>query len=432
MRALARVVNSPVRPLFCAQRAQPAQALARLQKRAILPRMQRYRALDSWRGLCALLVVVFHLNQAVNWSLLDAPAIRNFDLFVDFFFVLSGFVIATAYEDRLKQGYGIVPYMLRRFGRLYPLHLAMLAAMLVFAFTRVPLSEFSLRAVFDGGIFDFSAIFTNLLLLHGIGAENHLTWNYPSWSISAEFYTYLIFALIWALMAKRALAIAVALAIVCPVLIVAFPEPSLSVMTLARCVFGFAAGVLVQHLHRRIGPAPRALNDAPAATTAELCAVGLCAAFIGFSDGQIWLAPFVFAAVVFVFGFEAGWLSRLLRTPPFLALGDYSYSIYMTHAVLIFFGWRAVAVMEERLGWHVSSSPAGDERQLWGSSPLAGDAVMLGMLALVIAVSALTYAAIEKPGREWGRVASQRWRRGGFAEVLRPRGPEAGASKAAD
>ena len=158
--------------------------------------MRRFEALDSWRGLCALLVVVFHLNQDIHWSLLDAQFVHRFDRFVDFFFVLSGFVIASSYERRLGQGYGIVAFALRRFGRIYPLHLVTLAAMLAFALLRRPLVEgrFDQSLVFNGGIFDASAIFTNLTMLHGVGFENHLTWNYPSWSISAEFYTYLLFA----------------------------------------------------------------------------------------------------------------------------------------------------------------------------------------------------------------------------------------------
>jgi peptidoglycan/LPS O-acetylase OafA/YrhL len=386
--------------------------------------MRRFEALDSWRGLCALLVVVFHLNQDINWRLLDAAFVLNFDRFVDFFFVLSGFVISAAYEARLREGYGVVPFALRRFGRIYPLHLAMLGVMIVYAVGRVlfPLSEFNPRAIFNGGIFDFTAIFTNLVLLHGIGFENHLTWNFPSWSISAEFYTYLIFALIWTTAARWAQSITLGLAAVCPLLLYFIEAPTPSALTLAQCVYGFAAGVIVRRIYAHAGPA--LLADRRLGAPAEALAIVLCALFIGVGDARAWLAPVVFAVVVFVFAFEAGPISALLRTKPFVTLGTLSYSIYMVHAVLIFIAWSTVSLAEAALGVTTTvPHPHGGSHYLFGLAPWIGDIAMTSMLALVIAVSAATYALIEKPGREWGRVASKRWREGGWAAVFatRPR-----------
>lgn len=395
--------------------------------------MRRFEALDSWRGLCALLVVVFHLNQDINWRLLDTAYVVNFDRFVDFFFVLSGFVISATYEERLREGYGIVPFALRRFGRIYPIHLAMLAVMIAYAVGRVllPISEFNPRAIFNGGIYDFTAIFTNVLLLHGIGFENHLTWNYPSWSISAEFYTYLIFALIWAMAARWAQSITIGLAVVCPLLLYFIQTPSLSALTLVQCVYGFAAGVIVRNVYSRMGPAlpPRQRWGAGA----EFGAIALCALFITFTDAPVWLAPVVFSIVVFVFAFEAGPVSRLLRTGPFTTLGTLSYSIYMVHAVLIFVAWSAVSVIEASLGRTLTIPHPNDGGQyLFGLEPWMGDIAMLGMLALVVAVSAATYALIEKPGREWGREASNAWRSGGWGAVFGMRPLRSAADSATD
>ncbi len=58
----------------------------------------RFEALDGWRGICACLVVLFHFH---GYSPLNTSGlIRNSYLFVDFFFVLSGFVIACNYSTR--------------------------------------------------------------------------------------------------------------------------------------------------------------------------------------------------------------------------------------------------------------------------------------------------------------------------------------------
>lgn len=85
---------------------------------------RRFVVLDSLRGICALMVTLYHLN---TYSIVkELPFFINAYLFVDFFFVLSGFVIATNYQARLAAGFGIQKFMLPRFGRLYPLYLAVL------------------------------------------------------------------------------------------------------------------------------------------------------------------------------------------------------------------------------------------------------------------------------------------------------------------
>ena len=54
--------------------------------------------------------------------------LRNGGLFVDFFFVLSGFVIAATYGDRLAQGFSLLRYAVLRLGRVWPLHIVMVLA----------------------------------------------------------------------------------------------------------------------------------------------------------------------------------------------------------------------------------------------------------------------------------------------------------------
>ena len=58
----------------------------------MMPR--RFVAIDSLRGICAIIVAVYHFSS--NSILAALPFIKNGFLFVDFFFVLSGFVIASS------------------------------------------------------------------------------------------------------------------------------------------------------------------------------------------------------------------------------------------------------------------------------------------------------------------------------------------------
>jgi peptidoglycan/LPS O-acetylase OafA/YrhL len=88
--------------------------------------LPRFAVLDSWRGIAACMVALFHLRVLSHVG--DAALVRHASLFVDFFFVLSGFVITGGYAERLAAGFGAWRFALLRFGRLYPLHLAVLAA----------------------------------------------------------------------------------------------------------------------------------------------------------------------------------------------------------------------------------------------------------------------------------------------------------------
>ena len=78
---------------------------------------RRYETLDALRGLAALAVVVFHLGQVR----LAPDLVPHGYLAVDFFFVLSGFVVAHAYEEALRGSLSFRSFALRRAIRLYPL-----------------------------------------------------------------------------------------------------------------------------------------------------------------------------------------------------------------------------------------------------------------------------------------------------------------------
>jgi peptidoglycan/LPS O-acetylase OafA/YrhL len=80
--------------------------------------VKRFAALDSWRGLAACLVALHHLSRSMDSHVNALGLIPNSYLFVDFFFVLSGFVIAANYEQRLAEGFSVWRFALLRFGRL--------------------------------------------------------------------------------------------------------------------------------------------------------------------------------------------------------------------------------------------------------------------------------------------------------------------------
>ena len=81
---------------------------------------QRYATLDGLRGVAAAFVVCYH-TQIFRGCSAIAP---HGYLAVDFFFLLSGFVIASAYEKKLEAGFTVPEFFKHRVIRLYPVALA--------------------------------------------------------------------------------------------------------------------------------------------------------------------------------------------------------------------------------------------------------------------------------------------------------------------
>ena len=126
-------------------------------------------------------------------------------LWVDFFFLLSGFILCHVHAEEFIPGQ--MPYrkfLIKRIARIYPLHLFTLFALLL------PIFHPQTTTRTHGAAMTFVS---NGLLVHAWGVLDELTWNYPSWSISAEWATYLLFPAILTVFYRTPLALAVPLAI---------------------------------------------------------------------------------------------------------------------------------------------------------------------------------------------------------------------------
>jgi peptidoglycan/LPS O-acetylase OafA/YrhL len=369
----------------------------------------RFRALDGWRGVCAVLVALFHLP--VKSTITGLPFFTNAWLFVDFFFVLSGFVIAHAYGGRVADASDAAVFAVKRIGRLWPLHVAVLACMVAMEFARFTLLGWYgavNRAPFTGGS-SIPLIVQNLFLVQAVRPEPMMSWNAPSWSISVEFWAYVLFAIVALASARRAAALKAIIAIGAGVVVWRCSNDGMDVVAwlgFFRCFFGFFTGQLLYQLFAR----PRSLAwqrrwSAGGATILELFGIACVVAFVSLvhrSDASI-AAPLLFAAVIYVFAPERGAVSRLMRTRVFDRLGRFSYSIYMVH-MLVIAASLAVIRLTERIA-HVRMMTV----EVDGSgSPVTlidfgGEVAMLclavAILGAVVTVSAATWRWIEQPGQ---------------------------------
>lgn len=357
-----------------------------------MSKAERFEALDAWRGICALVVALEHLPIP---QLHAIEFLQRGYRFVDFFFVLSGFVIAHAYRERLGTAGTSWRFMLRRIGRLWPLHVAILVVLILFNVAILVGSHAGISLGRDAFAErdTLSSLPVNLALVHAWGMLDQLTWNGPSWSISAELFAYASFAGI-CLLGKKAIPFAAAILLVGGALVIGMLAPmgmkSTYDFAIFRCLFGFMTGVLIRQLH---GVRPLRIG-----TIGEAIVVALVVAGVALLPGDGWLALLVtplFALAVWTFAAEHGALARALRHPWPQALGAWSYSIYMVHATIMIAILAFTAILAKS---HF--------KRVDGVASLVGStgfviALTLVYLAIIIVVARFTYRYIELPGQRF-------------------------------
>lgn len=149
--------------------------------------------LDALRGVAALSVVISHRRAWFGDDMMPHAFLA-----VDFFFVLSGFVIDRAYAERLRQGMSGSDFIVRRVIRLYPLvFISLLLAVLV---------EIA-RAKVEGGSFGgvVGPAAAHLAMLPSFGGREPYPLNPPLWSLFFEMFANIIFLFAAPYLTRRAL-----------------------------------------------------------------------------------------------------------------------------------------------------------------------------------------------------------------------------------
>ncbi|WP_427451096.1 acyltransferase family protein [Litorimonas sp. WD9-15] len=356
-----------------------------------------YAALDGFRGLLAVFVAVYHtiwLSHPQRWAFFE-----NGPVIIDLFFALSGFLMWRLYSKKLQGPAGALQFMKRRFARLYPLHVFMLAVFVGFAILRLVAHKIGIAETTPGEILPFEtgsienwgSLLQHLTLTHAFGFEEALTFNPPSWTIGAEFWTYLVFVgvVLWCRPSKFWHFVIMALLVSLIYFALSRVRPNLNItydLGFWRCLAGFFSGVLAAASFAYLRPYLRKLS-VKGFTALEITMVLLGTAFVIYCGGklQFLVGPIIFSFIL-LFAFDGGLISRFMSRPIFLYLAKISYSVYMTHVIIAFaFG----IVLKRGLG----ELPTG-----W-----AGDFWLGIYLCVVLVVSHLTWRFVEKPGGRWLR-----------------------------
>ena len=166
---------------------------------------KKIKSLQSFRGLACLTIVISHFST--NSFLAQNSLVANSNYMVMFFFTLSGFVISHSYSEKLHNLKLLGDFTFKRFRRLWPLHFTILLIYVFFEIVKHFFIEYSSYTTTNNtpafaGQTSIKNLIESIFLIHAL-FENKFPWNGPSWSISTEFYTYLIFGLIMFIYKKK-------------------------------------------------------------------------------------------------------------------------------------------------------------------------------------------------------------------------------------
>lgn len=350
--------------------------------------------LTGIRAIAALFVVFYHFGDSFA-ALFPAlvvfrPIYKSGDMGVDLFFLLSGFILSLNYLDDFQQisVQSYWKFLRARLARIYPVHL----------FTLLLLTGFVVFArhasmLLNSGHYTRFTWMTNVLLLQiWPGFNRGLSWNFPSWSISSEWFAYLLFPIFAFCIGttKRpvkwfSLAL---LAYMVPCIFGIEHHPTH--WALLRVSSEFVAGCFLFQIYRGGWKCPIP------AWSSGLLGLSICVMCTKFDVTRSYGLPF-FALLIWGLAVETrGWLSGSVA----VYWGQVSYSLYMTHGL-------CQIVLNRVL-------PTTD---FVAASFLTRAGIVAFYLCLIAVTAVFTYHFVETPARRW---LNRSEKRGAIATELQP------------
>ena len=361
--------------------------------------------LTPLRGIAALFVVIFHSSIFIGPFMADGYTsfFDNAWLWVDFFFILSGFIMCYAYNGYFKDKVTTTAYWKyigARFARIYPLNFV--TAIWAFIIACITLHLATRLDPFIAQIINPKALPACLLLIQSMHIYDTPPLNTPSWSLSTEWWAYMLFPFIVPYFVKlkdtgRLVTGALAIAyyvflkyVIGPVS--QNPVPSINMVAdfgFLRCLAGFFAGMLTFSFYERRAGFAFIKND----WFFSLFFFGVMAA-LHFNVMDILIIAF-FPFIIITAAYNNGVVKRILDNRVLQRLGDWSFSIYMVH----------MPIIASFTSFAVSKNPSmlADMHKFLSQKPNYAFGLIrcFVIVLLTLLIASLTYRFVEIPSRNY-------------------------------
>lgn len=354
--------------------------------------MRRIDALTGIRAYAALWVVFFHLYASARDTVRFGPfqhLVAIGPVGVDLFFILSGFVIAYVHQSKMSRFrwkdtlhfYGL------RIARIFPVHYFMLFLYVLYLWLG---SAFLGSNRLDQATYKPDALIYNLLNIQAWGVLNSLTWNIPAWSISAEWFAYLLFPFLNPFVIRinqwRSCVFLIVLLLVTRIFAsICLSDSGWSPgLALWQIMLEFPMGCLLYNLSKQVTLSPKMAD-----ILSCLCALAMMIGIFIFHLKPVYVICF-FPALLLFLAVGKGPFTTLFSNRITCFLGEISFSIYMTHLFTLTC-LDTLAKLIHRLP-AILASPL---NALWSLPPLT-----LGVQLLsIVGIAYLVYRFVEIPSR---------------------------------
>lgn len=358
----------------------------------------RFEVLDSFRGIAAISVAMTHMHYL--GSIADLDFFRGSWLFVEFFFVLSGFVLTHGYA--FKENLTFKQFAISRTFRIFPLHISMLFVFLALEIGKFVAEKYGFH--FNSGVFSgptaIREIIPNLFLLQSWTDYTVESFNIPSWSLSIEYYIYMLFFV--TLFIKGVARNALWIGIVSVVVYLVLNNIALFTHSVERGLYSFFIGAITYLVYKNIKNHMDKISSYVFSFFELFCAILVIFIVSLDAPSSAVTGPLLFSITILVFSFEKGIISQFFKQKVFLFFGRLSYSIYMTHMAIWVSLMAFFLFLQKILAFNMVPMIEGVRLVDLGSTTL-NNVAMLVNLAIILFVSKFTYNNIEVKWQKTGR-----------------------------
>jgi len=349
---------------------------------------KRFDVLDSFRGIAAVFIIVHHLNY--TGSITEWAFFVEAELFVEMFFVLSGFVLTHSYAFRNDLNFR--DFFISRTLRILPLHLFMLMVFASYGLLKYIAYQYGVLShdIAFSGENTLSNLPVHALLLQAwIPGTGKIAFNAPAWSISVEYYMYMIFFVTLLFTKEKRNVVWVFLFIGTAILLFNGVDLGYLVHAISG-ISSFFLGALVYLLYKIYANKFDKISKYYYSILEVLLLVVIVYVVSSDLEDKVTLIHFVFALQMFVFAFQKGFISTVLKKNVFLTIGKLSYSIYLIH-FFILFAIMIMMMIVEKFGFPMSA--------IIHKNALYGNIMILCTILIVLYISKYTYKYIELKGQ---------------------------------
>lgn len=310
------------------------------------------KPLTSLRFFFAFFVFLSHLDylpkEEVFFNNIYKDILRHGSLGVSFFFILSGFILAYNYKNRIiTKEVSFKDFWAARIARIYPLHLFTLLLSLPIFFTEY----------FKAPLLWIGSFLANLLLLQSFVPEEEIYFgfNAVSWSISNELFYYMAFPFLILGFYKFPRSIYLSLLLLLAIPLGIYLSPThievfvFGINPLLR-ISDFIIGILLFKIYES-QIIKSWFKKFAHATLMELAALAIFILFFCFREtvaGGYRLSSYYWipmCLIVLVHSYQNGLISKILSHKSLIWLGEISFSFYMLHGLVM----RYLLAAERRL-----------------------------------------------------------------------------------